>query len=288
MNILVTGGRGFIGHELVKKLIKLKHNVWVIDNESTYYRSLKFEVKNVTYLKTNVTDINRRYSSQFPKKFHLCFHLAALSRIQPSFEMPHDFFDSNVIGTYSMCEWAKKNKVRMIYAGSSSMWQDHTLSPYSCYKKMGEDLCKLYRNVFGCNIEIARFYNVYGKSEQKYFSYAALIGRWRGQIEQNLPITIVSDGNQKRDFTHVDDIIDGLLKIAFSRKKHKDAWELGSGFQYSINEVAQMFVKRFNCKVQYIDNQKGNYLQSRRVNDDAITRLGWKPKDRLKKYIKNL
>jgi UDP-glucose 4-epimerase len=118
--------------------------------------------------------------------------------------------------------------------------------------------------------------------------WAAVIGKWRGQVEQNHPITIVGDGEQRRDFTHVDDIVDGLIKIAFSDEKHEDAWELGTGFNYSLNEVADMFIKKFNCVKVYMSNERGNYRETKRENNDALNRLDWRPKDVLREYIENL
>ncbi len=214
----------------------------------------------------------------------LCFHLAALSRIQPSFETPSEFFRVNVSGTEAVCEWARKWNVKVVYSGSSSQWHDPFQSPYAMYKKLGEDVCKMYKKVFGTNIEIARFYNVYGPHEITEGKWAAVIGAWRGNIERGETIKIHGDGEQRRDFTHVDDIVDGLIKIAFSTQTHEDAWELGTGFNYSLNEVAGMF----NVLCEYVDDVKGNYRETKRVNDDAITRLGWLPKDVLKEYIENL
>jgi UDP-glucose 4-epimerase len=218
----------------------------------------------------------------------ICFHLAGLSRIQPSFENPSEFFRVNTSGTEAVCEWARKWNVKVVYSGSSSQWHDPYQSPYAMYKKLGEDVCKMYRKVFGTNIEIARFYNVYGPTEIIEGEWAAVIGLWRGQVAAGKEITIVGDGEQRRDFTHVDDIVDGLIRIAFSDEKHGDAWELGTGFNYSINEVSDLFIQKFGCERLYIDNQKGNYRETRRENDDAINRLGWQPKDVLKDYIKNL
>jgi UDP-glucose 4-epimerase len=129
---------------------------------------------------------------------------------------------------------------------------------------------------------------VYGPTEITEGEWAAVIGLWRGQITEGKQITIVGDGEQRRDFTHVDDIVDGLIKIAFSDEKHEDAWELGTGFNYSINEVADIFIEKFGCEKLYIDNQKGNYKETRRENDDALNRLDWRPKDVLREYIENL
>lgn len=117
---------------------------------------------------------------------------------------------------------------------------------------------------------------------------AAVIGLWRSQIKKNEPLTIVGDGEQRRDFTHIDDIIDGILRITFSDETHEDAWELGSGKNFSLNDVYDMFRKKFSCNKIHIEEQKGNYRETIRVNNDAINRLGWKPKMSLESYIQNL
>ena len=103
----------------------------------------------------------------------------------------------------------------------------------------------------------------------------------------NYPITIKGDGKQRRDFTHIDDIVDGLIRVAESNKGH-DAWELGTGKNYSINEVADMFIEKFNCVKVYMTDQKGNYRETLRVNSDAIDMLGWQPTDKLKEYINGI
>ena len=222
------------------------------------------------------------------QNFDYCFHLAAQSRVQPSFEDPEESFRVNVYGTLKVMEWAKKNNVKVIYAGSSSKHHDPSDSPYAMTKFLGEEICKLYKKSYNVNVEIARFYNVYGPNEPLDEKFGNVIGIWREQVRLNKPLTIVGDGNQKRDFTHVDDIVVGIVKIAFSDKKHNDAWELGSGVNYSINELFHMFKERFNVTSVNIDDQPGNYRRTLRVNDDVIKELDWKPQDRLKDYINSL
>jgi UDP-glucose 4-epimerase len=156
------------------------------------------------------------------------------------------------------------------------------------YKYLGEEVCKLYKNSYSLNVEIARFYNVYGPNESLDEEHGNVIGIWRSKIEKGLPLPIVGDGNQRRDFTHVIDIVDGLIKIAFSDKEHKDAWELGTGINYSVNELFKMFNDKFNCKSIHIPDQKGNYKLTLRENDDLIDELGWLPKDRLKQHIESI
>jgi len=282
MNIVITGGAGFVGTNLAKRLIGEGHKVIVLDDYSV--GKVENHIEGVKYIPMNIEQIN--YMSG--EEVDICFHLAALSRIQPSFETPSEFFRVNTSGTEAVCEWARKWNVKVVYSGSSSQWHDPFQSPYAMYKKLGEDVCKMYRKVFGTNIEIARFYNVYGPYEITEGEWAAVIGKWRGQVAKNHPITIIGDGNQRRDFTHIDDIVDGLIKIAFGTETHKDAWELGTGFNYSLNEVADMFIQKFNAVKVYMSEQKGNYRETKRVNDDAIQRLGWQPKDVLKEYIENL
>jgi UDP-glucose 4-epimerase len=282
MNIVVTGGLGFVGTNLVKRLLADGHKIIVLDDYSV--GKVENQIEGVRYIPMNIEQITYMSGDEVD----VCFHLAALSRIQPSFENPSEFFRVNTSGTEAVCEWARKGNVKVVYAGSSSQWHDPFQSPYAMYKKLGEDVCKMYKKVFGTNIEIARFYNVYGPHEITEGKWAAVIGKWRGQIANGEPITIVGDGEQRRDFTHVDDIVDGLIKIGFGTETHEDAWELGTGFNYSLNEVSDMFVQKFDCNKIYIDNQKGNYIETNRVNDDAINQLGWQPKDVLKDYIKNL
>jgi UDP-glucose 4-epimerase len=276
MDVLVTGGCGFIGYALTVKLIERGYDVDVIDNLSIGKEAKVPEGCN--FIKSDVRDIF--YLEQ--KKYDYIFHLAALSRIQPSFKAEHLTFSVNVAGTVEVAQYAKRNNSKLIYAGSSSRHYDPMLSPYAMSKHMGEEWIKMLKK-HGLNAEIARFYNVYGPGELLDSNMAAVIGTFRNQSNNNLPLTIHGDGEQRRDFTYIDDIVDGLIKIAESDEKHDDAWELGTGKSYSINEIARMF----NKKVVHLPDVEGNYRETIRVNDDAIERLGWQPKDRLKEYIEN-
>jgi len=280
MNILITGGAGFVGINLSKRLRQEGHNVLSVDD----YSVGNYRTHGVTYRKLSVENIMSINGSEID----VCFHLAALSRIQPSFKNPYKFFRANVCGTERVCEWARAYNVKLVYSGSSSQWHDPFRSPYALYKKMGEDICKLYRQTYGTDIGIARFYNVYGPYELTDTRWAAVIGKWRDQVRHGKPITIVGDGNQRRDFTHVEDIVDGLIRIANSDERNDDAWELGTGFNYSLNDVADMFVQKFGCEKKYEPDQWGNYRETKRENDEAIHRLGWNPTDKLQQYIQSL
>ena len=284
MNILVTGGNGFIGSNLINRLVEEGHYVVSIDNLSTGKK--ENNVSHANYLYADINDIDT-----IDFKADLVYHLAALSRIQPSFNKPDETFKSNVLGTEKVMEWARLNNAKVVYAGSSSKHFNPYQSPYAMYKYLGEEVVKMYKEVYGINAEIARFYNVYGPNEiigDQDNDGAAVIGIWRNQIANNKPLTIVGDGNQKRDFTHVDDIVDGLWRIGMKNEKHKDAWELGSGKNYSINEVYGMFRKKFKTTYKHIPDQAGNYPSTLQINDDAQRKLGYDPQDRLEKYIKSL
>ena len=281
MKILITGGAGFIGTNLAKRLLKEGHTVEVIDDYSTGY----FEdnhIEKVHYVKTDINNISGKYD--------IIFHLAALSRIQPSFDNPDETFRVNVLGTQKVLELARKTNAKVVYAGSSSKWHDPHQSPYATTKWLGEEMCKMYRRTYNMDVEIARFYNVYGPNEivGPKGGWAAVIGIWRYQSLNNQPLTIVGDGNQRRDFTHVDDIVDGLYKIGMNNIKHDDAWELGTGMNYSVLEVANMFVEKYGVKTIHLDDEPGNYRKTLRENDDTLKKFNWTPSDKLEQYINSL
>ena len=280
-NILVTGGVGFIGSNLIKTLVEKGFNVISLDNYSTGSKSN--ETKEVKYYNLDIEKI-----SKINEPIDLCFHLAAQSRVQPSFEDPEESFRVNVLGTSRVMEWARINKIKIIYAGSSSKHHDPSDSPYAMYKFLGEEVCKLYKKSYNINVEIARFYNVYGPNEPLDEKFGNVIGIWRVKANKGLSLPIVGDGEQRRDFTHVVDIVDGIIRISNSKVKHDDAWEIGAGINYSINELYTMFKQKYGINSVNIPDQKGNYRETLRVNDDLIKLLNWQPKDRLKEYIENL
>lgn len=290
MKILVTGGAGFIGTNLIKRLISEGHEVWSIDNYDSGTKDN--HVEGAIY---HTQDIQREnfwngsiLSWLTQMEFDICFHLAALSRIQPSFQDPLGTYKVNTEATGYIAEWARKNNVKVVYAGSSSRWHDPYQSPYACYKHMGEEILKLYKKVYGCKFETARFYNVYGPGEIVDGDWAAVLGIWRRQVRDGEKITIVGDGEQRRDFTHVSDIVDGLYRIAMSDEQHEDAWELGTGVNFSINELYAMFKEQFGVECEYIPEQAGNYRKTLQENKDANERLGWCPTDQLRHYVKGL
>ena len=290
MKILVTGGAGFIGSNLIKRLLNEGHEVHSLDNYTTGNTSNHLTVEGFTaiYHKGDISE-HGSFDWFLAEDFDIIYHLAAQSRVQPSFDDPSETFTSNVLGTKRVCEYALKIGAKVVYAGSSSRHHNPATSPYAMYKYLGEGVCKLYKESFNLEVEICRFYNVYGPGEALDEVNGNVIGIWRSRINRGAGIEIVGDGKQRRDFTHVDDIVDGLYKIGIKGIEHEDAWELGTGMNYSINEVYDMFIERFGelNKIN-IPDQPGNYRSTKRENDDTLEELGWSPKDRLKDYILSL
>lgn len=273
--ILVTGAGGFIGSNLVKYLLQDKTiRVVGLDNNPRIVND-DLEIFNL-----DVKDIN-----QINYKPDIIYHLAAQSRVQPSFDDPKSSTEDNVMGTLAVLEYAKKNKCQVVYAGSASRHFDHASSPYATTKYMGETLCKMYRKCFNMDVEIARFYNVYGPNEYLHPTEGNVIGIWRYNVNKGLKCKVVGDGDQERDFIHVEDIVEGLVAIGEGVSNHDDAWELGTGSTTSVNDLSVMFHERFNNTFEYIEDQKGNVRKSVLVNNDAYERLGWKPKRKLVNYI---
>jgi len=168
MKILVTGGAGFIGSNLVKRLLDEEHNVHSLDNYSTG----NTKIKGCEYFEGDIEEIDTIH-----KDYDLIFHLAAQSRVQPSFENPTETFRVNVKGTEEVCKFASRIGAKVVYAGSSSKHHNPATSPYAMYKYLGEGVINLYKESFGLNAEICRFYNVYGPGEALDEVNGNVIGR---------------------------------------------------------------------------------------------------------------
>lgn len=277
MNFLITGGAGFIGTNLVKRLIKDNHSVVSIDNYKTGFHSN--HQKGVTYIDDDIIKIKdyRKFGD-----FDGVFHLAAIARIQPSFQQPLDYFETNTNGTLYVAEFCAKQNIPLVYAGSSSHHSGKFKNPYTFSKDIGEEIIKLYQEHFNLKSSIARFYNVYGPHHLKYGGYCTLIGRWEHLIENKQPLTIYGDGSKRRDFTHVDDIVDGLVRI-YNKNKWGFIFELGRGKNYSINEIADMF----NHNKIYMENKPGEADVTLCDYTLAKEHLEWEPKLNIEDYIKN-
>ncbi len=285
MKALVTGGVGFIGTNLVKRLLDDGHTVVSLDNYTTGVKENEIQQKGVQYF-----DVDLRYVHDydfFIDKPDVIFHTAALARIQPSLQDPTTTIQNNFDSTLNILEWARRKKCPVIFAGSSSFHQGLWGSPYAWSKFAGEQLCELYNKVYNLPTAICRFYNVYGSHQIEGGDYAAVIGIFERQYKNNEPLTITGDGEQRRDFTHVDDIVDGLIRCGENMDKVSgEEFELGSGVNFSINEVANMFGDDYSK--EYIPARDGEYEMTLCTDDKANKLLGWNPKNNINDYIKGV
>ena len=283
MRFLVTGGVGFIGTNLVKRLLKDGHEIVSLDNYSTGLK--ENELDGCKYYNVNICDYKN--FDQYIEDVDLVFHLAALPRIQPSFKNPLTTFKTNVEGTINLLDWCKEKNAPLVYAGSSSTHGGVYKNPYTFTKWQGEELCKLYSKVYSLKTAICRFYNVYGPHQLTEGEYCTVIGIFERQKNNGEVLTITGDGQQRRDFTHVDDIVDGLIKCGLdlikedNSKANGETFELGRGINYSINEVANMF----GGEKTYIDQKKGEVRDTLCVDLKAKELLNWNPKRNLEDYI---
>tara|TARA_Y100000004_G_scaffold154750_1_gene179018 strand:- start:1846 stop:2700 length:855 start_codon:yes stop_codon:yes gene_type:complete len=277
MNIIVTGGVGFVGTNLIKKLVKDGHKVVSLDNYST--GDAKNQVDGCMYFNVDVCSVIDY--SFFQEKTDVIYHMAALARIQPSIEKPHPTIVNNFLSTLNILEYARTNDIRVVYAGSSSLHHGLYGSPYAWSKFSGEELCKLYSKVYDVETSICRFYNVYGPHQIREGAYATVLGIFQHQYENNEPLTVVSPGTQRRDFTHVDDIVDGII-LSSEQSFKAETFELGRGKNFSIQEVAEMF----NHPTVTIPKREGEYDVTLADYSHAQKLLGWTPTRNLEDYMK--
>ena len=277
---LITGGAGFIGTNLIKRLLNDGHKVISFDNYSTGLK--ENEQQGCEYIDI---DLSKDNDYSFLKyKPDVIFHLAALARIEPSFEFPRRTFEDNVNSTLNILDYARKYNIKVVYAGSSSYHGGVYENPYTYTKWQGEELCKLYSFIYKLNITICRFYNVYGPYQIIEGAYSAIVGIFQRQYLNNDPLTITGDGEQRRDFTHVDDIMNGLIQ-ASKYESAADIFELGTGTNYSINELAEMFGRNYPKK--YIPMRDGEMRTTLCDISEAKEKINYKPTISLNEYIKD-
>ena len=276
--ILVTGGAGFIGSHLCEKLSQnIENEVYSLDNYST--GSTNNHVKNVEYIVGSTVDIDSLIS--FNPEF--IYHLGEYSRVEQSFEDIEEVWRSNKDGIFSVLEFTRKTGAKLIYAGSSTKFGDGGLgrsqSPYAWTKASNTELVTNYGNWFNISFAISYFYNVYGEREISTGKYATLIALFLYQSKNNKKLTVVSPGTQRRNFTHVYDIISGLILIG--ENGYGDDFGIGCKESYTILEVAEMF----GGNIVMIPERKGNRMIADVVIEKTV-KLGWSSQESLKEYIK--
>ena len=276
--ILVTGGAGFIGSHLCEKLSQnIENEVYSLDNYST--GSTNNHVKNVEYIVGSTVDIDSLIS--FTPEF--IYHLGEYSRVEQSFEDIEEVWRSNKDGIFSVLEFTRKTGSKLIYAGSSTKFGDGGLgrsqSPYAWTKASNTELVTNYGNWFNISFAISYFYNVYGEREISTGKYATLIALFLNQSKNNKKLTVVSPGTQRRNFTHINDIISGLILIG--ENGYGDDFGIGCKESYTILEVAEMF----GGNIVMIPERKGNRMVADVVIEKTV-KLGWSSQESLKEYIK--
>lgn len=274
--ILVTGGAGFIGSNLIKELVKDPNNrVISLDDYST--GSKENHIAGATYIEGQTLDIEKLVTAQ-PD---LVFHLGEYARVEKSFEDMPRVWKSNKEGTFAVLEFCRKHKSKLVYAGSSTKFGDGGLgrsaSPYAWTKASNTELVQNYGTWFGLKYAITYFYNVYGPRELSG-AFGTVIEIFRQKRLKGQPLTVVSPGTQKRIFTHVHDIVRGLLLVG--EKGSGDGYGLGAKEEYSILDIAKMF----GGPTEMLPERTGNRMTSA-IDLSRSESLGWKAEQSVKKYI---
>jgi UDP-glucose 4-epimerase len=292
MNCLVTGGAGFIGSNLVDKLIDLGHNVICIDNESA-------ECHEQFYWNSKAN--NYRYDiCDYEKIAHLfngidyVFHIASDARIQPAILNPRKSIESNAVGTANVIELSRINKVkRFIYSSTSSAYgkkailpnietqPSDPLTPYSTAKVFGENLARVYYNLYGLETVSLRYFNVYGDRQPLKGQYAPVIGLFLKQHEEGKSLTVVGDGSQRRDFTHISDVVQANILAAELSSGFGEVYNIGYGSNYSILEIANMI----SNNVKFIPSRIGEVQETLASNEKFKGLTGWTPKVSLIEWL---
>ena len=295
MKCIVTGGAGFIGSNLVDRLIEDGHEVIVFDNLSTGFK------ENINPKTTHFGfDVSHRNIFSNVKTLNLfanvdaVFHMACLARVQPSIEDPLLYHNQNVNGLVNMLELCRIYGVkRFVFSSSSSVYGDaeqiptteecklNPISPYALHKYIGEEYCKLYSKLYGIETVSLRYFNVYGERQPTEGAYCLVMGVFAGQLLEGKPMTINGDGEQRRDFTYVSDVVDINIKCATSKMKWEgDVFNIGAGDNRSVNDIANLLggerVHRdpvIEPKETLADNGKAKFI------------LNWKSTTTLEEWI---
>lgn len=281
MNILVTGGAGFVGSHLCERLVKDGHNVISLDNYFT--GSKNNHIEGVEYRSGHTKDIE----TLVPEKPDIVYHLGEYSRVLTSFEDIRVAWDLNIAGTFSVLEFCKDKGVRLVYAGSSTKFGEfddiedgENQSPYAYFKASNTQLVNNYGTWFGLKYVITYFYNVYGPRERSG-KYGTLIQIFYEKFKNNEPLTVVSSGTQQRNFTYIKDTVDGI--VLAGEKGSGDGYCIASPEAHSVLEVAKMF----GGHVEMAPAKPGDRKHSKQ-DVTKITELGWSPKQSLEDYIYGL
>ena len=291
---IVTGGAGFIGSHIVEKLKRLDHMVVVIDNEYSDNDNFHWR-KDTLNVDIDITDY-KGLKNAFTGADYV-FHLAAEARIGPAIENPVNALNINTIGTCNVLQCAREvGAKKVLYSSTSSGYglneapnvetqPDDCLNPYSVSKIAGEKLCKMYTDLYGLNTIIFRYFNVFGERAPRKGQYAPVTGIFLRQKAAGEPLTIVGDGEQRRDYIYVKDVANANVMAAISNpddEAYGQVYNVGSGKNYSVNEIAS-FISDDTINIPPRIGEARNSL----ANIDKIQKtFAWKPEVDVEQWIK--
>ena len=295
MKSLVTGGAGFIGYNLVETLLGIGQTVVCVDNESSDAHDKPYWNNNSINIRGDIRDYTLMSSAM--KDIDYVFHLAAEARIQPAIENPINAVSVNDLGTATVLQCARENQIKKFMFSSTSAaygrnnspnvetQQPDALNPYSVTKLNGENLCKMYTELFGLRTVIFRYFNVYGPRQPVRGQYAPVLGIFKRQKDAGEKLTIVGDGNQRRDFVHVEDIARANVMAALgdpSGDVYGEVYNVSTGKNFSVNEIAEMF----QHPKTYIAPRPGEARVSLANNQKIRNTFGWSPTHDLENWVK--
>ena len=285
--IIVTGGCGFVGTNLIKCLLeKTNFDIISLDNYSSGSRKNHIKDKRLKYLNGHTKDISK-ILNKYKKNINSIFHFGEFSRIYQSFLQMEKCIQSNTIGSNAVFNFCLKNKIRVIYSATSASLgnkgKDKNLSPYAFTKSKNLELLENLKNWFNFKYEVIFFYNVYGPGQIKTGNMSTVIGIFEDHFKRNKPLPVVKPGTQTRRFTHINDTIEVCYK---AWKNNKCLfYSITNRKSYSILEVAKLF----NSKIKFLPPRKGERFASALTNLSLSNKI-FKSfgKINLKDYVYNL
>lgn len=296
MKTLVTGGAGFIGSNLVDRLLELGHEVIVIDNEFSDAHDHFYWNNKAQNYKYDIRDYEK--TRPLYDGIDYVFHFAAEARIQPAILNPIEAVSINAVGTCTVLQCAREAGVkRVMYSSTSSAYgtneipnvetqSDDCLNPYSVSKVSGEKLCKMYTDLYGLPTISFRYFNVYGERQPLRGQYAPVIGIFLRQNAAGEPLTIVGDGEQRRDFTYVGDVVNANILAAVTEVDSSafgKVYNVGTGKNYSINEISKMISDNTINIPPRVGETKLSCANNQRLRET----FGWEPTMNLKEWIQS-